>query len=180
MHDLLSLPQIAGYLAAGVSLAIALSKRDHVLRYGSAFAFVAWAWHFWLLGDSTTAALALLVALRQVISALVSEWSAHHRFAIAGAFALLFTAATALTWRGWWSLLPWVSAMNATFATMLLAGWRMRRQMLVTEVAVAANGIMAGSVMASVLPVIGVCLSVVTILRLRADERRASSALEGA
>jgi hypothetical protein len=160
------LPQIVGLVATVFSVSCVLMRCDRRLRLVAATGQATWTLHFWLLAAPTTAAMAALTCARQLTSLGTGDWSPGRRRALALAFYASFTLATALTWQGWTSLLPWACSLLANYSYSSLSGVSMRKTLRGCDAIAFANGCVVGSIGALVTSTVAIVLNTLTIRRL--------------
>jgi hypothetical protein len=165
MHAAL-VTQVIGLLATVASVSSVTLKCDQALRRVAAAGQFTWMVHFWLIGSATTATLALLMCVRQLSSGWLAGRMARVQFVASGGFYVAFTLATALTWQGWMSLLPWAVAMLANFAYSSLTGVAMRRVLRVVDCVGLCNGALLGSIGGVVTAGLAIGLNTLTIREL--------------
>ena len=112
--DPFSATQLAGYVATIVSLSAYAMREDKMMKTGVGAGLLLWALHYAMLSAWTASATCLLIASRQVLALIAPTMSATARRTAAISYCLVFTAVLWLTWAGPVSLLPWISALNAT------------------------------------------------------------------
>src|SRR5262245_48819517 len=108
--------QLIGLVATAFSVGSVVMKCDRRLRLVAATGQSIWALHFLMLGAPTAAAISALTCSRQFSSLATARLPIAGQRALTALFYAAFTAATALTWQGPVSLLPWACAMLANYA----------------------------------------------------------------
>ena len=139
------LGQAIGLLGAALSVVSMLQVDDRRFRRLALMAACIWPPHYWLLGAQVGMTVSALVALRQAISWWILGMPPRIKAVVGGLFILAFTAVTALEWRGWISVLPWLAGSVATSAY-LRQGRVMRAQFLLTDSLWLLYGLMVGSI----------------------------------
>lgn len=166
--------QSLGFVATGLTLASFAQRSDARLRVFLTLGSLFWAVHFALLEAYTASVTLLFIGSRQAASHWISRGPEIWRQAAAWGYTLGFTVIAGITWQGWKSLLPWLMAVNGTFAFFYLRGARMRTQMLLADVAGAVNGLAVGSAGGFVGSLAFLTVNGWTIVRLRRQERAAA------
>jgi hypothetical protein len=158
-----------GLLATLATLAAFAQRSDGRFRLYATVGSVLWTVHFGLLGAHTAAATAIAIALRQAGSHVLIAKPAHWRLLAGIGFTLVYTAIAWITWQGWYSVLPWIAAVNGTYAFFSLAGARLRSQMLLSDAAGLVNGFAVGSIGGVLAAVAALAINARTIRRLRRE-----------
>jgi signal transduction histidine kinase len=82
-------------------------------------------------------------------------------------YCVVFTGVLWLTWSGPVSLLPWISALNATYAYFYLTGARLRVQVMLSTGLWLLNAIVLGSIGGVAMNAASLGISLWTIMRLK-------------
>jgi hypothetical protein len=100
-----SATQLAGYVAAILSLSAYAMRGDKMMKTGVGAGLLLWAVHYAMLSAWTASATCLLIASHRVLALIAPTMSAsaayHHRFVLPAVTAVLW-----LSWAGVVSLLP--------------------------------------------------------------------------
>lgn len=171
--DPFSTPQFVGYAATVVSLSAYAMREDKMMKTGVGLGLLLWALHYAMLAAWTASATCLLIASRQILALIAPAMSAALRRITAVSYCSVFTVVLWLTWNGPVSLLPWISALNATYAYFYLAGARLRTQVMLSTGLWLLNAAVLGSIGGVAMNVVSLGISLWTIIRLK----RAATAL---
>ena len=163
------LVQGVGLLATAATLAAFAQRSDGRFRLYATGGSLLWTVHFALLGAHTAAVTAIAIALRQAGSHWLIAKPAHWRLVAGVGFTVIYTAIAWFTWQAWYSVLPWIAAVNGTYGFFWLTGARLRTQMLVSDAAGVVNGFAVGSIGAVLASAAAIAINVRTIRRLRRD-----------
>lgn len=167
LDDLLSLPQVVGYLATVISIGAYGLKDDFRFRAGIGASLLAWAAHYSLLDAWTAAGTCLLIASRQGVTLLMPNMTMQARKWTSLTYAAAFTAVLGWTWTGPISLLPWLAALNATYAYVYLTGARLRGQVMASTGCWLVNAVLIGSVGNVVTNIATLSMTSWALLRMR-------------
>ena len=167
MTNYFSTIQLIGYLAMATTLSAFLQKDDDALRQRAALGSFIWCAHYFLLGALTASVTAGLVGCRQALSGPISRCSTRMQVLAASGFVVVFTGVAGVTWHGPVSLLPWLAAVNATLAFIFMAGVALRRQLVLSDVTLAANALASGSIGGVIAHSVAVLLNARTAWRLQ-------------
>lgn len=165
--DPFSSVQLVGYGAMIVSLGAYAMREDKMMKTGVGVGLVLWALHYAMLLAWTASAICLLIASRQILAFLAPAMSAAGRRATAVSYCLVFTGVLWETWAGPVSLLPWISAINATYAYFYLAGTRLRARVMLSTGLWLLNALALGSIGGVAMNAASLGISVWTIARLK-------------
>ena len=165
--DPFSATQLAGYVATIVSLSAYAMRQDKMMKTGVGAGLLLWALHYAMLSAWTASATCLLIASRQVLALIAPTMSATARRTAAISYCLVFTAVLWLTWAGPVSLLPWISALNATYAYFYLVGTRLRTQVMLSTGLWLLNAAILGSIGGVAMNILSLGISLWTIARLK-------------
>jgi hypothetical protein len=165
--DPFSATQLVGYVAAFVSLSAYAMREDKMMKTGVGAGLLLWALHYAMLAGWTASATCLLIASRQVLALIAPAMSATARRTTAVSYCFVFTAVLWLTWAGSVSLLPWVSALNATYAYFYLAGTRLRAQVMLSTGLWLLNAAVLGSIGGVAMNILSLGISLWTITRIK-------------
>lgn len=165
MNSLL-VAQLIGLVATAFSAGSVLMRCDRRLRLVAATGQSIWALHFLMLGAPTAAATSALTCSRQLSSVAAARLPSAGQWALTILFYVAFTAATALTWEGWVSLLPWACATLANYAYSSLTGVSMRKALRGCDGIAIANGCVVGSIGALLTATLSITLNTLTIRKL--------------
>ena len=165
--DPFSARQLAGYVATIVSLSAYAMREDKMMKTGVGAGLLLWALHYAMLSAWTASATCLLIASRQVLALIAPTMSATARSTAAISYCLVFTAVLWLTWAGPVSLLPWISALNATYAYFYLVGTRLRTQVMLSTGLWLLNAAILGSIGGVAMNILSLGISLWTIARLK-------------
>jgi Bacterial inner membrane protein len=171
--DPFSATQLVGYAATFVSLSAYALREDKMMKTGVGLGLVLWALHYAMLSAWTASATCLLIASRQILAFIAPLMSAAARRATAASYCLIFTCVLWQTWAGPVSLLPWISALNATYAYFYLAGTRLRAQVMLSTGLWLLNALALSSIGGVAMNTASLGISLWTIIRLK----RAATAL---
>jgi hypothetical protein len=164
--DLFSTAQLVGYAATLVSLGAYAMREDKIMKIGVGLGLVLWALHYAMLAGWTASVICLLIASRQILAFIAPTMSAKVRRNTAASYCLMFTGVLWQTWAGPVSLLPWISALNATYAYFYLAGTRLRAQVMLSTGLWLLNAMALGSIGGVVMNAASLGISLWTIVRL--------------
>lgn len=156
-----------GYAAAIVSLGAYASREDKMLKAGVGLGLVLWALHYAMVSAWTASATCLLIASRQILAFIAPAMRPAARLATAASYYVVFTGVLWQTWAGPVSLLPWASAVNATYAYFYLAGTRLRAQVMLSTGLWLLNAAVLGSIGGVAMNTASLCISLWTIVRLK-------------
>ena len=165
--DPFSATQLAGYVATIVSLSAYAMRQDKMMKTGVGAGLLLWALHYAMLSAWTASATCLLIASRQVLALIAPTMSATARSTAAISYCLVFTAVLWLTWAGPVSLLPWISALNATYAYFYLVGTRLRTQVMLSTGLWLLNAAILGSIGGVAMNILSLGISLWTSARLK-------------
>ncbi len=165
--DPFSAPQLVGYAAAIVSLSAYAMCQDKMMKTGVGSGLLLWALHYAMLSGWTASATCLLIASRQALALFAPAMSATARRTTAASYCFLFTAVLWLTWTGPVSLLPWISALNATYAYFYLVGIRLRTQVMLSTSSWLLNAAVLGSIGGVAMNILSLGISLWTITQLK-------------
>ena len=165
--DPFSTAQLVGYAATFVSLSAYAMREDKMMKTGVGLGLVLWALHYAMLSALTASATCLLIASRQILAFFAPTLSISARYAVTVVYYLLFTGVLWQTWAGPVSLLPWISALNNTYAYFYLAGTRLRAQVMLSTGLWLLNAMVLGSIGGVVMNAASLGISLWTILRLK-------------
>ena len=171
--DPFSMAQLVGYAATLVSLSAYAMREDKMMKTGVGLGLLLWTLHYAMLAAWTASATCLLIASRQILALVAPAMSAAARRITAVSYCSVFTGVLWLTWAGPVSLLPWISALNATYAYFYLAGTRLRAQVMLSTGLWLLNAVVLGSIGGVAMNAISLGISLWTIVRLK----RAATAL---
>lgn len=164
--DPFSTAQLVGYAATVVSLSAYSMRDDKMMKTGVGLGLVLWALHYAMLSAWTASGTCLLIASRQFLAFIAPAMSAKARRTTAASYCLMFTALLWQTWSGPVSLLPWISALNATYAYFYLARTRLRVQVMLSTGLWLLNAVVLGSLGGVVMNAASLGISLWTIVRL--------------
>jgi hypothetical protein len=163
---LLSPAQLLGYLAFVLGVACFMQTDDRRFKILMALECLAYALHFWLLGQPTAMASSLVSLTRSVASMRSrSPW-------LALFFVLLSLGLGAWLARDGLALLPILASCIGTTALFLLQGLRMRLMMMVGTLLWVSNNLIVGSVGGTALELVIAVTNSLTIWRLWRESRR--------
>ncbi|MEC5396881.1 YgjV family protein [Uliginosibacterium sp. H1] len=172
LHDAFSLAQILGYAAFVLGVGSFLQKNDRHFKLYMTGECIAYALHFYMLGNYTATASSIVSVARSVLSLYTrSLWIALTIVAINIALGL----ALVKTWTDW---LPLIASCTGTLALFLLQGIPMRLLMLVGTLLWLANNIITGSYGGTALEIVIAIVNCTTIWRLMRDQRLAGTPAE--
>lgn len=166
ISEILSGSQLVGYLATAVSLSAYTMRDDKLMKTGVGAGLLLWAVHYAMLSAWTASLTCLLISSRQILVLISPSMNSSKRRIAAWGYGAVFTVVLWQTWTGAVSLLPWVSALNATYAYFYLKGVRLRAQVLLSTGLWLANAAFLGSIGGVVMNAASICLSLWTIRRL--------------
>lgn len=167
ISDPFSVAQLVGYGATFVSLGAYAMREDKMMKIGVGLGLVLWAWHYAMLSAWTASVICLLIASRQILAFFAPTLSISARYAVTAAYYLLFTGVLWQTWAGSVSLLPWISAINATYAYFYLKGMRLRAQVMLSTGLWLLNAMVLGSIGGVVMNAASLGISLWTVVRLK-------------
>lgn len=168
LHDILSVPQLFGYVAFVFGVGCFLQKSDVRFKVFMSIECVAYVIHFVLLGNPTAAASSAVSMGRSLASIRSrSPW-------VALVFVLLAVAMGVWLGHGWLSILPIIASCIGTTALFLLSGIPMRMLMLVGTGLWVVNNIASGSYGGTALEIVILTTNSWTIWRLRKDAQAAA------
>lgn len=161
-----SFAQMVGYLAFILGVGSFLQKNDKHFKIWMTGECMAYAVHFFLLGNPTAVASTLVSAGRSVLS--IHTRSLRLAWAIVAlniVLGVLFVKHPA-------DALPLIASCIGTLALFRLQGIRMRLALLLGTVLWLANNLIAGSIGGSALEAVVASVNVFTIVRMAYDARR--------
>ena len=164
-----SLAQLVGYAATVVSIGAYALKKDAHFKAGIGASLLTWAAHYMLFGAWTAAFTCLVIASRQGLALLAPAMGGTGRRWSAFGYVVVFTGVLWWTWAGPVSLLPWLAALNATYAYVYLAGARLRGQVMLSTSCWLVNALLLGSIGNVVTNVATLGMSAWAIRRLRCN-----------
>jgi Bacterial inner membrane protein len=121
-----------GLAALGVSVRSTTHPCDRELNRNYLVAGVLWALNAFLLGATTSVALSCVSVARTGTASLLRRRDNRIRIGACAGFMLVSLAASALTWRGWPTLLPAVASSLVTYAAFFLSGAKLRLALLIS------------------------------------------------
>lgn len=158
---------MVGYAATLLSLSAYAMREDKMMKTGVGLGLLLWTLHYAMLAAWTASATCLLIASRQILALIAPAMSAAARRLTAVSYCLVFTGVLWLTWAGPVSLLPWISALNATCAYFYLAGTRLRAQVMLSSGLWLLNALVLGSIGGVAMNAVSLGISLWTIVRLK-------------
>ncbi|MDR3411974.1 MAG: YgjV family protein [Formivibrio sp.] len=168
MLEFLSLAQLFGYLAFVLGVGSFLQMNDKHFKLWMTSECVAYAVHFFLLGNPTAVASTLVSASRSLLSMHTrSLWLAWAIVLLNIGLGFVFVKHPA-------DVLPLIASSIATLGLFRLNGIRMRLVLLMGTLLWFANNIIAGSIGGSALEAVVAAINFSTILRMYRDSRRQS------
>jgi hypothetical protein len=165
--DPFSAAQLMGYTATFVSLGAYAMREDKMLKIGVGLGLVLWTLHYAMLSAWTASATCVLIASRQILAFIAPAVSGAARRATTASYCLAFTGILWQTWAGPISLLPWISALNATYAYFYLSGARLRAQVMLSTGLWLLNAVVLGSIGGVAMNAASLGISLWTIMRLK-------------
>lgn len=165
LQEAFSFAQIMGYLAFILGVGSFLQKNDRHFKLYMAGECVAYAVHFYLLGNYTAVASSLVSVTRSVL-ALYTRSLAVALTIVAVNIALGLSLATKAT--DW---LPLIASCTGTLALFRLQGIRMRVLMLFGTLLWLANNIIVGSIGGTALEIVIAVVNCSTIYRLWREQK---------
>lgn len=171
MQDSFTSPsQLVGYLTLVLGVTAFLQRSDQRLRFLTAFQSIAYAVHFFLLGNLTATASASLSSVRSFLSLRFRHpWLAGVFIAI----TLTFGACLARHPHNW---LPVAGSVISTYAIFCTQGVVLRSLVLISTMLWLTNNILSGSVGGTVLEILVATANASTIARMIVSERKQRSA----
>lgn len=165
--DPFSPAQLVGYVATLVSLGAYAMREDKIMKTGVGLGLVLWATHYAMLSAWTASVICLVIASRQILAFIAPAMSAAARRTTVASYCLVFTGVLWHTWAGPVSLLPWISALNATYAYFYLAGAHLRAQVMLSTGLWLLNAVVLGSIGGVMMNAASLGISLWTIMRLK-------------
>ena len=166
--EVLSLPQLAGYLAFVLGVVGFLQRDDRRFKRIMVVQALAYAIHFFLLGQVSAVA-------SSVISVVRTALSLYTRSLIVALLIIAINLAIGpwlvTRWTDW---LPLIATCIGTYALFVLDGIPMRLALLSATAMWLANNILVGSIGGTALEVIVATANIITIIRLRQAQRAAT------
>ena len=159
--------QLVGYAAAFVSLSAYATREDKMMKIGVGLGLVLWALHYAMLAAWTASATCLLISSRQILAFIAPRMPERARRVTAASYYLVFTGVLWQTWAGPVSLLPWISAINATYAYFYLAGIRLRAQVMLSTGLWLLNAVVLDSTGGVIMNAVSLVISLWAIGRLK-------------
>lgn len=167
IDDPFSVVQLVGYAATLVSLSAYAMREDKMMKIWVGFGLVLWALHYAMLSALTASVTCLLIASRQILVFFAPTLSLPTRHFLTVSYCLVFSGVLWQTWAGPISLLPWISAINATYAYFYLSGMRLRTQVMLSTGLWLLNAMVLGSIGGVVMNTASLGISLWTIIRLK-------------
>lgn len=166
MLEFLSWAQLFGYLAFVLGIASFLQMNDRHFKLWMTSECVAYAVHFFLLGNPTAVASTLVSASRSLLSMHTrSLWLAWAIVLLNIGLGFVFIKQPA-------DALPLIASSIATLALFRLHGIRMRFVLLIGTLLWLINNIIAGSIGGSALEAVVAVINFSTMVRMYRDARR--------
>ncbi len=166
MLEFLSWAQLFGYLAFVLGIASFLQMNDRHFKLWMTSECVAYAVHFFLLGNPTAVASTLVSASRSLLSMHTrSLWLAWAIVLLNIGLGFVFIKQPA-------DALPLIASSIATLALFRLHGIRMRFVLLIGTLLWLVNNIIAGSIGGSALEAVVAVINFSTMVRMYRDARR--------
>lgn len=160
MHAFFSTAQMFGHVALILSMVSFSRKNDGHFKLWLTSQSVAYASHFFLLGNLAGMAGALLSASRNILSLRTNSlWVAAVLLVVN--FALGFFVVKEA-----WNVIPLIASAVATISMFRLQGLRLRCGMLCATLLWLINNILSGSISGTLMEIIIACISCSTIYRL--------------
>ncbi len=167
--EFLSLAQIIGYLAFVLGVGSFLQLSDRHFKIWMTGECIAYAVHFFLLGNPTAVASTLVSASRSLLSMYTrSLWLAWAIVAVNVGFGVLFVKQPADT-------LPLIASSIATLGLFRLQGIRMRFVLLCGTLLWLANNLIAGSIGGTALEAVVAAVNLSTMVRMYRESRQQKS-----
>lgn len=165
MLEFLSLAQIIGYLAFVLGVGSFLQMSDRHFKLWMTAECIAYAVHFYLLGNPTAVASTLVSASRSIISMYTrSLWLAWMIVLVNIGFGILFVKQPA-------DALPLIASSIATLGLFRLQGIRMRFVLLCGTLLWLANNLIAGSIGGTALEAVVAAVNLSTMVRMYRESR---------
>jgi hypothetical protein len=165
--DPFSMPQLVGYAATVMSLSAYAMREDRMMKTWVGLGLLLWTLHYAMLAAWTASVICLLIASRQILALIAPAMSAAARRITTVFYCSVFTAVLWLTWDDPVSLLPWLSALNATYAYFYLASTRLRAQVMLSTSLWLLNAMLLGSIGGVAMNAVSLGISFWTIVRLK-------------
>ncbi len=171
MAQYLSPAQLTGYLAFVLGVGSFLQMSDRRFKLWMTGECLAYAVHFWLLGNPTAVASTLVSASRSLLSMQSrSLWLAWGIVAVNIGFGILFVQQPA-------DALPLIASCIATLALFRLQGLRLRFVLLCGTLLWLANNLIAGSIGGTALEAVVAVVNLGTMFRLWRNARQPGPAV---
>ncbi|KQA27213.1 hypothetical protein AAY53_05445 [Vibrio metoecus] len=140
MNELISLPQLLGYLATLIAIIGVLQTNDIKLKLWMTVGYLVLASHYVLLGSMVTASVLMMGIVRNIIAIKYhSQW-------IALAFVTAYLTVGSLMMSTPIDLLPAFGAIINTVAIVTLQGVKMRLMLILSSFFGIANAVIVGSI----------------------------------
>jgi hypothetical protein len=157
---------ITGFLAMGLGIGCYAMKSYRTLTLTAASGVFFLAIHFALRDALTAAAMAGLMSLRIALSLYVIELALKPRLGATLAALTLSLTAAWLTWRGWVSVPSTLATLIAAWAGFNLRDLRLRWALLLSEAFWLMNGLVTGSILATLGATLALIVNHQTLRRL--------------
>ncbi|OLQ86593.1 hypothetical protein BIY21_03950 [Vibrio ponticus] len=170
MNELLSLPQLLGYLALLVAIIGVLQTNDIKLKLWMIAGYVVLASHYVVLGSMVTAGVLLIGILRNIVAL------KYHSLWIALTFSIIYFAMGIMMMSSPIDLLPVIGASINTIAIVTLQGIKMRVVLIVSSFFGIANAVVVGSIGGLAIESMLLVFGLVTLYRLFKRRHRTNQA----
>lgn len=138
-QDGLFLVHLLGFFAMGIGILSFVSREQNRTRSILGVSAGFWSIHYFMLNAYTSAGIQVVLMSRNFVSQyLKSDKAKHTVFWISTG---LISWLCAMTWHDWTSAVPWLAAINSTYALCYLDNRKMRKVMIITSVLWLINGI---------------------------------------
>ena len=168
----LSYIQIIGYIGMALGVFTFLQKDDVRLKLSMIAMTSVLIIHFVLLGRYVAAVSCLMSALRAGLSLI--PFAMKHRHYFVALFVILSCLLGVYTYQSPIDVLPFITAVLGTFAFFYLSGIRMRIAFVVIGSIWLTHNILAQSYGPMVMEAFIMTANIITIIRLRADDKKAA------
>lgn len=170
MNELLSLPQLLGYLALLVAIIGVLQTNDIKLKLRMTVGYVVLASHYVVLGSMVTAGVLLIGILRNIVAL------KYHSLWIALTFTIIYFVMGIMMMSSPIDLLPVSGASINTIAIVTLQGIKMRLVLIVSSFFGIANAVVVGSIGGLAIESMLLVFGLVTLYRLFKRQHRTNQA----
>lgn len=172
--NIFSLAQIVGYAAYVLTIVAFWQKRDKKMLLLNAVSAATWVVHYGLLGAWAGSITEILVTVRSILSAYMTD--KRHKHLAAGFFLIGFVIVGVFTYHYFYDVFVVAACMLGTVSMVYWDGIKMRWGMLVTLILWLLYTLFAGSIGGVMSSVTIVTTQIITLLRMYRDKKLAEVA----